>query len=384
MSEFSKFESIPQIHIEKKKPRFNAHKKPSKFKSLILHKHPSFSKHFFSFILLSTSIYFTMSIFLKKHNIITLQSNISSLTQTLTLSDNEIISKTKNNLTTFHELSQPNNEKIKQLLYQAQYNTEITYQSNQIYENINYEIIETKRNIRLTSEDNESKSQTITSLQSKLTNLKQTFSSKKNSYLKQYTKVFNNEPQHIDENSSSYKAFYTNEYKTKEQNPSVIIENENQYNMLNEWIYRTEPLKYKLLFRSSRDGLIAENFHLLCDDKQIFNNLVIIKSTKDEIFGGYTLGNWGMEKYRYDKGAFLFNLIKGKKYEIKEPEYAVYGGSRFLAVFGNGDLIITAKSGSCFFPVSYKGNSLYELTGGESNFTIKEMEVFNIGLLRKD
>ena len=45
-----------------------------------------------------------------------------------------------------------------------------------------------------------------------------------------------------------------------------------------------------LLYRGSRDGFKASDFHRLCDNKG--ETLVIIKSTDNYIFGGYTSINW--------------------------------------------------------------------------------------------
>ena len=41
-----------------------------------------------------------------------------------------------------------------------------------------------------------------------------------------------------------------------------------------------------LLYRGSRDGFGVDNFHRLCDNKG--NTLTVVKSTKDNVFGGFT------------------------------------------------------------------------------------------------
>ena len=44
--------------------------------------------------------------------------------------------------------------------------------------------------------------------------------------------------------------------------------------------------KWKLIYRATRDGFDANEFHFKCDSYQ--NSLVIIKSTYGNVFGGYT------------------------------------------------------------------------------------------------
>lgn len=47
---------------------------------------------------------------------------------------------------------------------------------------------------------------------------------------------------------------------------------------------------WNLMYRATRDGFSASNFHLKCDNKP--NSLVIIKSADGSVFGGYTEQNW--------------------------------------------------------------------------------------------
>ncbi len=48
--------------------------------------------------------------------------------------------------------------------------------------------------------------------------------------------------------------------------------------------------KWTLIYRASRDGFKASQFHAKCDNKP--NTLIIIKSTKNNVFGGYTEQSW--------------------------------------------------------------------------------------------
>ena len=67
---------------------------------------------------------------------------------------------------------------------------------------------------------------------------------------------------------------------------------ENQYDeYLREWI---GDYKWKLLYRASEHNYTAKSFHDYCDDKG--STLVMIKSSKGFIFGGYTTQSWKLDR----------------------------------------------------------------------------------------
>jgi len=85
--------------------------------------------------------------------------------------------------------------------------------------------------------------------------------------------------------------------------------------------------KWNLIYRASRDGFKASQFHAKCDNKP--NTLIIIKSTNDNVFGRYTEQSWtpfdydlvlkqlftnrsraqGLFNRSSDPNAFIFSLI---------------------------------------------------------------------------
>ena len=77
------------------------------------------------------------------------------------------------------------------------------------------------------------------------------------------------------------------------KNPSEYLLNtqlvDKQYdNYLREW---TGNSKWRLLYRASEHDYTARSFHEYCDDINT-STLIIIKSTKGWIFGGYTTQSW--------------------------------------------------------------------------------------------
>jgi len=88
----------------------------------------------------------------------------------------------------------------------------------------------------------------------------------------------------------------------------------------------TNP-KWRLIYQASVDGF--DSFHSKCDG--VRNTLVIVKSNKNYIFGGYTTADWSSSEInygiKYDADAFLFSLVNEFNYPVKmkilKPEKAI-------------------------------------------------------------
>jgi hypothetical protein len=154
--------------------------------------------------------------------------------------------------------------------------------------------------------------------------------------------------------------------------------------------FNNETDRYFLLYRGSRDGFGAKDFHSHCDFTS--NTLTIVKSGSN-IFGGFTSVNWdGAGLYKPDNNAFLFslrnNLNKPMVMKIKHQN-AIYANPSYGPAFGNGhDFIISDQSNSNAISYSNLGNSyqfdLYaygsaaakSFLAGSYNFRVDEVEVF--------
>jgi len=85
--------------------------------------------------------------------------------------------------------------------------------------------------------------------------------------------------------------------------------------------------KWRLIYQASVDGF--DSFHSKCDG--VRNTLLIVKSNKNYIFGGYTTADWSSSKInsgiKYDANAFLFSLVNEFNYPVKMkilwPENAI-------------------------------------------------------------
>jgi len=145
-----------------------------------------------------------------------------------------------------------------------------------------------------------------------------------------------------------------------------------------------------LLYKASRDGFGAIDFHKLCDSKGA--TLTLIESTEGCIFGGYSEVEW---KSREDKAisdkSFLFTLknihgIGPTKFDKKKDITVIYRYSCHGPTFGGGhDLYICNYSNTIKSSYSNIGNSYIDTTGkgitlfaGSHYFTTKEIEVYQV------
>jgi len=147
-------------------------------------------------------------------------------------------------------------------------------------------------------------------------------------------------------------------------------------------------VQWKLLYRGSRDGFSAQNFHSKCDYKG--PTVTVIKSTTGHLFGGYNADSWDSTSgWKTNPQCFIFTLTNPHGYPPTKFSYN-HGNSSFCRsgygpVFGgrSGCDIVVHENGNAAtnytnFPYSYndtlgKGKETFT---GECNFTVSEIEVF--------
>lgn len=177
--------------------------------------------------------------------------------------------------------------------------------------------------------------------------------------------------------------------KTKylDVNVDSLILGRKEFNILSEWIQPDKRLKYTLLYRATRDGDLADDFHRCCDRKG--KTVTVILTYTNNVFGGYSDKEWeSMEdksrwKYKESNNAFLFNMKLKKKYELKDDNKnkAVFICGEDGPTFGFGhDLHVVNKclreKSSCSTPLSYMMKERNEINEGEREFLAREVEVF--------
>lgn len=156
---------------------------------------------------------------------------------------------------------------------------------------------------------------------------------------------------------------------------------------------------WQLLYRASRDGYEASDFHRKVDGYQ--NTIVFIKSTMGHVFGGSTNIAWDSTSgFKKDPEAFLFSLRRNDpsfnlrtgpfRSVVTSSEYAIYCSPQTGPTFGGGhDIMISNaphedKQSYSNFGYSYelpKGltmgtNQTMTYLAGEHHFKVSEIEVF--------
>jgi hypothetical protein len=149
-----------------------------------------------------------------------------------------------------------------------------------------------------------------------------------------------------------------------------------------------EKKKAQLLYRGSRDGFRASNFHEKCDGHA--NTVTLITSTKGAIFGGFTSATWdSSNSWQTDKSpaSFLFRVGLPKPFPMSSTSNAIYCTSSAGPRFGGGvDLRVRDNCNENTSSYANLGSSYQNSTdlpsrealAGEYNFQVKEIEVFSI------
>jgi hypothetical protein len=146
--------------------------------------------------------------------------------------------------------------------------------------------------------------------------------------------------------------------------------------------------KWTLLYRGTRDGFDAANFHSKCDDHN--NTLTILKAHGTSyIFGGFTTVTWeSSHQFKADPNAFLFSLTNkdnqpSKMRQIK-TDFSIYCNSGYGPTFGLNDILICNNANTTAGSLSNLGYSYQHpqpsqgqsYLAGSNPFQLSEIEVY--------
>jgi hypothetical protein len=181
--------------------------------------------------------------------------------------------------------------------------------------------------------------------------------------------------------------------------PSVVLSPQQAW-QIRDWLAEQSgtqdkhTLKLELLYRASRDGWRATDFHSKCDKKA--PTVTVIKSTGGYVFGGYTGNVWvSFGQYLPSSDAFLFALqypsgAAPVKMPVLNVQYATYDHSSCGPTFGGpGHDIHVADNANSNSTSSTNVGVSYELPAGQNaqtfltgahNFQAAEIEVFRVVL----
>ena len=162
----------------------------------------------------------------------------------------------------------------------------------------------------------------------------------------------------------------------------------NAFNLIKEGIQKKKEAtikKYNLLFRASRDGFKAEDFHKICDWRR--NTVTFILTTTGNIFGGFTDVSWDSESdAKEGSNGFIFSLNNWEIYYNINVKFNIRCLKEYGPIFGNFDLSI---SDNCNKNKSYISSYAYD-THGKNNFLeenksfyVKDYEIYQLELESK-
>ena len=162
-----------------------------------------------------------------------------------------------------------------------------------------------------------------------------------------------------------------------------IIQDQNEIKLVIDKIDNKFPgSSFKLLYKGLRDGDNSSEFHSKCDDAP--QTLVLIKDDLGHRFGGFTTQDWsGQFLQKTDNSAFIFSIDKNQIYEVFPNQKAIGCYPNFGPVFFGCQIRIFdnyfQKGGTTFKKgMNYQTNEDFELTDGNQNFGVEDIEVYEI------
>ena len=148
--------------------------------------------------------------------------------------------------------------------------------------------------------------------------------------------------------------------------------------------YKNITIKQKLIYDAKRDGENYANCHSKCNN--VSNTLSLIITNKDKKFGLFrSIPINGGGPWLSDNKAFFISLDKEKIYRMKKDTNAIaFDDNCFIQTMGfelTGNILSTSYSSRDKDSMNqyFEGfTENYELTCGESNFTVKKFEAHQL------
>ena len=161
-----------------------------------------------------------------------------------------------------------------------------------------------------------------------------------------------------------------------------IIHNAQELELITRKIKSSKKITLNLIYKATADSDKAQAFHNKCDMAR--STIVLIETNKGKRFGGFTSCSWDGECLeKKDENAFIFSLNKMMTYDNIKGEDAIGCYPKFGPVFMGCQIRIYdnafAKGGTTFEKgLNFNTKEDYELTGGEREFGINEIEVYEV------
>ena len=200
------------------------------------------------------------------------------------------------------------------------------------------------------------------------------------------------------EKENNNNNFELDEKNIDENNPSVDSKELEKFNngilkdiikeqdeiefVLNKISEKYPDSTYRLLYKGSRDGDGASDFHSKCDEAE--KTLVIVEDNYGNRFGGFTTQDWGGQYLqKKDDEAFIFSIDKNKVYDVIPNQNAIGCYPNFGPVFFGCQIRIydnfLTRGGTTYKKgLNYCTTEDFELTNGNQNFGVRDIEVYEV------
>ena len=162
-----------------------------------------------------------------------------------------------------------------------------------------------------------------------------------------------------------------------------IIHNAQELELITRKINKSnKKITLNLIYKATADSDKAQAFHNKCDKAR--STIVLIETNKGKRFGGFTSCSWDGECLeKKDENAFIFSLDKMMAYDNIRGEDAIGCYPKFGPIFMGCQIRIYdnafAKGGTTFEKgLNFDTQEDYELTGGDREFGIREIEVYEV------
>ena len=178
------------------------------------------------------------------------------------------------------------------------------------------------------------------------------------------------------EDSKDYEKFNNGIIK------DIIKEQEEMEFVTNKISEKYPGSTYGLLYKGSRDGDGANDFHSKCDEAE--KTLVIVEDNYGNRFGGFTTQDCGGQYLqKKDDEAFIFSIDKKKVYDVIPNQNAIGCYPNFGPVFFGCQIRIydnfLTKGGTTYKKgLNYYTTEDFELTNGNQNFGVRDIEVYEV------
>ena len=160
---------------------------------------------------------------------------------------------------------------------------------------------------------------------------------------------------------------------------STIINNE-QWNLIKNWINPNSEIKFNLIFKKSRDGSNVSDFHRYCDNRGKI--LILIETNNNFKFGGYTPLDFDESNQgKNDNNSFLFSITNYQKYTKKNKNNSIHCRPNYIAFgYHSYDLYFISNLNSGKLQSIENTSYLNDLNlnGGNGEFNTKEIEVYQV------